>query len=166
MQIINKPIDELIPYDNNPRNNTKAVDKVANSIAEFGFKVPIVVSENNIIVAGHTRLLAAKKLGLKEVPVIIADDLTEKQIKAFRIADNKVAELSEWNNDLLFQELVDLEMDMTEFGFSQDELDALMNNIPDFAPGTLDEQGDLTTLEPKWIKCPHCGEEFDVNAKD
>ena len=166
MQIIMKAVGSLIPYDNNPRNNIKAVDKVANSIAKFGFKIPIVINSNNIIAAGHTRLLAAKKLGLQEVPVIIADDLTEKQIKAFRIADNKVAELSEWDNDLLFQELADLEMDMTEFGFGQDELDALMNNIPDFAPGTLDEQGDLTTLEPKWIKCPHCGEEFDVNAKD
>lgn len=118
MQIIEKPIDEIIPYANNPRNNDEAVDKVAASIAEFGFKVPVIVDKNNIIVAGHTRVRAAKKLGLNTVPCIMADDLTDAQVKAFRLADNKVGELATWDMEKLELELEDLEeLDMTEFGF-------------------------------------------------
>lgn len=98
-------INDLIPYENNPRINDNAVDAVANSIKEFGFKVPIVVDKNNVIVAGHTRLKAAQKLGLEEVPVIVADDLTEEQIKAFRLADNKVSELADWDFSKLEEEL-------------------------------------------------------------
>ena len=90
MDIINKKIDELIPYVNNPRNNKNAIDKVASSIKNFGFKVPVIIDKNNEIVTGHTRILAAKKLKLIEVPCVVADDLTDAQIKAFRIADNKV----------------------------------------------------------------------------
>ena len=101
--------DKLIPYINNPRINDNAVDAVAGSIAEFGFKNPIIVDRNNVIIAGHTRLLAARKLGLDQVPVIRAEDLTEKQVKAFRIADNKTAELSEWDDELLAMELEGLE---------------------------------------------------------
>ena len=96
--------DELIPYANNPRNNDEAVDYVANSIKEFGFKVPCVIDNEKNVVCGHTRLKAAKKLGIKEVPCIIADDLTEEQIKAFRLSDNKVGELAEWNFNLLDEE--------------------------------------------------------------
>lgn len=113
-------VDELIPYENNPRHNDDAVDYVAKSIEEFGFKVPIVVDKNNVIVTGHTRLKASKKLGLKKVPVIIADDLTEDKIKAFRLADNKVSEIAEWSEEKLHQELNELDellFDMTEFGF-------------------------------------------------
>ena len=105
MEIINKKIEELKPYKNNPRNNEKAVDYVANSIKEFGFKVPIIIDKNNEIIAGHTRLKASIKLGLKEVPCIIADDLTEEQVKAFRLADNKVSEIADWNFELLDEEL-------------------------------------------------------------
>lgn len=94
MKIYDLPIEDLIPYEKNPRNNKKAIDYVAASIEEFGFKVPIVVDSNKILVAGHTRLEAAKKLGLKSVPVLIADDLSGEQIKAFRLADNKTAERS------------------------------------------------------------------------
>src|SRR5690554_5159944 len=97
--------DKLIPYINNPRINDNAVDVVAGSVAEFGFKNPIIVDRNNVIIAGHTRLLAARKLGLDQVPVIRAEDLTEQQVKAFRIADNKTAELSEWDDELLAMEL-------------------------------------------------------------
>ena len=93
--------DNLVPYINNPRINDNAVDVVAGSIAEFGFRNPIIVDKNNVIIAGHTRLLAAKKLGLAEVPVIRADDLTETQVKALRIADNKTAELAEWDTEML-----------------------------------------------------------------
>ena len=118
MRIINKRVDDLIPYAKNPRNNKKAVDKVANSIAEFGFKVPLVVDINNVVICGHTRLLASKKLGLDEVPCIIADDLSEEQIKAFRLVDNKVSEASEWDYDLLDEELSEIfSIDMEEFGF-------------------------------------------------
>lgn len=115
-------ISELKPYENNPRFNDKAVDAVAASIKEFGFKVPIVVDKNNVIVAGHTRLKAAQKLGLEEIPVIVADDLTEEQIKAFRLADNKVGEIAEWDFEKLEMELKNIEMDMSEFNFDMKEL--------------------------------------------
>ena len=114
-------VDDLIPYENNPRNNDGAVDYVAKSIEEFGFKVPIVVDKNNVIVAGHTRLKASKKLGLEKVPVIIADDLSDEKIKAFRLADNKVSELATWDDKALEKELeeLELEIDMEEFGFEK-----------------------------------------------
>ena len=109
MNIIKMKVEDLIPYINNPRNNENAVDKVASSIAEFGFKNPIVIDKNNVVINGHTRLLASKKLGLKEVPVIVADDLTEAQVKAFRIADNKTSEYATWDKELLRVELDMLE---------------------------------------------------------
>ena len=117
MEVVNVKIEELKPYKNNPRFNDQAVEAVANSIKEFGFKVPIVIDKNNVIVAGHTRYKASKRLGLKEVPCIIADDLNEEQIKAFRLADNKVGELAEWDKDLLNLEMTDLSLDMEQFGF-------------------------------------------------
>lgn len=111
-------ISELKPYEKNPRKNDEAAKYVAESIKSFGFKVPIVIDKDNVIVAGHTRYKAAKKLKLKEVPCIIADDLTDKQIKAYRLADNKVAEMSEWDFDLLNEELDSLfDFDMTALGF-------------------------------------------------
>ena len=118
MEIYNKSIDEIKPYKNNPRNNKEAVKYVANSIKEFGFKVPIVLDKNNEIIAGNTRYLACKELGINEVPCIIADDLTEEQVKAFRLADNKVSEKAEWDFNLLDEELGDIfNLDMTDFGF-------------------------------------------------
>lgn len=118
MNIIEMSIAEVKPYEKNPRKNDQSVDKVANSIKEFGFKVPIVVDKNNIIVCGHTRYKAAKKLGLSVVPCVVADDLTEEQIKAYRLADNKVGEDSLWDMDLLSEELGDiLDLDMSDFGF-------------------------------------------------
>lgn len=119
-QIIYKSVDELVPYENNPRDNEEAVEYVANSIREFGFKVPIVIDENNIIVAGHTRLKASKVLGIEEVPVIVAKDLTDEQVKAFRLADNKTNELADWDYSLLQLELDELlSVDMKEFGFDE-----------------------------------------------
>ena len=116
-------VDSLIPYANNPRLNDNAVDAVAASIKEFGFKVPIVVDGENVIINGHTRLKAAHKLGLKQVPVIVADDLTPEQVKAFRLADNKTSEFAEWDMDKLQIELEGIdEIDMGEFGFD-DALD-------------------------------------------
>ena len=109
MNIVKMKVEDLIPYINNPRNNENAVDKVASSIKEFGFKNPIVIDKNNVIINGHTRLLASKKLGLEEVPVIIADDLSDAQVKAFRIADNKTSEYATWDKELLRVELDMLE---------------------------------------------------------
>lgn len=121
MEIKNVNIKELKPYEKNPRRNDEAVRFVASSIKEFGFKVPIIVDKDMVIIAGHTRYKAAKKLKLKEVPVIMADDLTDEQVKAFRLADNKVAERSEWDFDLLTDELTDiLDIDMEQFGFEFD----------------------------------------------
>lgn len=118
MDIINIALKDLKQYENNPRKNDDAVKYVAESIKEFGFKVPIVIDKNNVIVAGHTRYKAAKKLKMSEVPCIIADDLTDEQIKAFRLADNKVAEKAEWDFDLLNAELDDIiDLDMELFGF-------------------------------------------------
>lgn len=113
-------VDDLIPYENNPRKNDGAVDFVAKSIEEFGFKVPIVVDKNNIVVAGHTRLKASKKLGLEKVPVIIADDLTDEQVKAFRLADNKVSEVAQWDEEALKVEMEQIAMDMQQFGFDEE----------------------------------------------
>ena len=112
-------LKELKPYEKNPRKNDEAVKYVAASIKEFGFKVPIVIDKDNVIVAGHTRYKASKKLGLKEVPCIIASDLDEEQIKAFRLADNKVSELAEWDFPTLAEELDDLDIDMEQFGFEE-----------------------------------------------
>ena len=126
MQVIEKELSWLKPYANNPRDNESAVEPVANSIKEFGFKVPIVATSDGEIINGHTRFKASKRLGLEKVPVIIADDLTDEQIKAFRLADNKVSEFSTWNEDKLRDELKQLEMDMTEFGFEFTELTELL----------------------------------------
>jgi site-specific DNA-methyltransferase (adenine-specific) len=114
-----RAIDGLKPYKNNPRKNDGAVAAVAESIKEFGFKVPVIIDANGEIIAGHTRLKAAVKLGLTEVPCIRADDLTAKQVKAFRLADNKTAELAEWDLSALDLELADLDLslDMSAFGF-------------------------------------------------
>lgn len=120
LKIIYKKTEDLIPYINNPRNNDNAVDKVASSIKNFGFKVPIVVDEDNEIIAGHTRLKAAKKLGMDEVPCIVADDLNDGQIKAFRLADNRVAEFAEWDMELLESELEELKE--YDLGFEFDDM--------------------------------------------
>lgn len=115
-------VKKIKPYARNPRKNSNSVDAVAESIKEFGFKQPIVVDRNYVIIAGHTRLLAAKKLGLKEVPVIVADDLNEEQVKAYRLADNKASEKSEWDMPLLQLELSDLDEEfMARFGFDYSE---------------------------------------------
>lgn len=114
---------DLIPYENNPRNNDEAVQYVANSIKEFGFKVPIIVDRKNVIVAGHTRLKAAIQLGMEEIPCVRADDLTDDQVKALRLADNKVSEIATWDLDALALELDDINIDMSEFGFEDFHID-------------------------------------------
>lgn len=133
-------IDDLKPYKNNPRVNDKAVEYVKKSIEEFGFKVPLVIDKNNVIVTGHTRYRASEELGLKKLPCIVAEDLTDKQIKAFRLADNKVSDYSIWDNKKLLEELDELNFDIfTGFEVSDlfediknlDELDESNNEIID-----------------------------------
>lgn len=136
MQIYDKPLGWLTPYENNPRNNDEAVGPVANSISEFGFKVPIVATSDGEIINGHTRWKAAKKLKLKTVPVIIADDLTEEQVKAFRLADNKVAEIAQWDIELLLSEIDSVDnLDMTLFGFTDQDY-----TLDDFEDEELDTE--------------------------
>lgn len=119
-------IKSLREYENNPRQNDQAAEAVAESIKQFGFKVPVVVDKNRTIIAGHTRVKAARLLGMDIVPCLIADDLSPEQVKAFRLADNKTGELAEWDFDLLEQELAELtafDVDMTAFGFEFETID-------------------------------------------
>ena len=158
MKIVYKKLDEIKPYANNPRFNDDAVEYVANSIKEFGFKVPIIIDKNGEIVAGHTRYKAALELDLKEVPVIIADDLTEEQIKAYRLADNKVSEKSQWDFELLDEELKDLDLDMSDYGFENIDIDL---DIDD-SQFVQDTEITKTKDEPKEIICPNCGEKITL----
>ena len=162
MEISMKRVEELTPYERNPRHNDEAVKFVKASIEQFGFKVPIVIDANNIIVAGHTRLKAAKELGLKEVPCIVADDLTDEQVKAFRLADNKTAEAAEWDFELLNTELLDLEaiFDMADFGFEieppfegddDDDFDA--DAVADAIEEPITKLGDIWTLGRHRLMC-------------
>lgn len=121
-------IDKFIEYARNPRENDHAVDRISAAIREFGFRVPIIAKSDGTVVDGHLRLKAAKKLDLKELPVILADDLSETQIKAFRLSINKMAELADWDNELLIlelEELQDEDYDLALTGFDEDELGAL-----------------------------------------
>lgn len=144
MQIVMKKLSEIRPYKNNPRNNRNAVGPVAKSIDTFGFKVPVIIDSASVIVAGHTRYSASQKLGLKEIPCIVADDLTDEQVRAFRLADNKTAALAEWDFDLQKNELDSIEnIDMSDFGFSENNIslfDFMQND--DFS-----STGDKTTFE-------------------
>ena len=157
MNIIEKAVGELIPYENNPRKNDDAVEAVANSIKEFGFKIPIIIDADNVIVAGHTRLKAAQMLGLNTVPCVVADDLSEEQIRAFRLAVNKVAEIADWDFALMAEELTDItEIDMEQFGFDLDMLaDGIGGGIEAHNSVDLDQQGEE-------IECPSCGFTFEV----
>ena len=159
MEIKYKKIDELKPYENNPRFNDDAVEYVAKSIKEFGFKVPIVLDKNNVIVTGHTRYKASLELGLKEVPTIVADDLTEEQVKAFRLADNKVSEKSGWNLELLDEELKDIiDIDMKDFGFLDSDFNIdLEQNVDEVLDGKEEE---------KFYECPYCHEKISEKELD
>ena len=145
---------DLVPYDNNPRLNDTAVEYVANSIREFGFKVPLVIDKDNVIIAGHTRLKAAELLGLQEVPCIRANDLTEEQVKAFRLADNKVGEIATWDLDKLNIELDDIELDMGAFGFIE-LADVDINEFFEDRPEEPKEEKHETII------CPYCHKEFE-----
>jgi DNA modification methylase len=142
MKIKNTDINDIKPYDKNPRNNANSIDKVADSIAEFGFRQPIVVDEDMIVLAGHTRLLASKQLGLKKVPVHIAEGLTNAQKKAYRIMDNKSSEDSEWDQELLNLEIKDLiedNYDLNMTGFTPEQIEALSVLTESILEGETDE---------------------------
>jgi DNA modification methylase len=177
MKIELKPLTSVKPYDKNPRLNDDAVDAVAASIREFGFRQPIVVDADGVIICGHTRYKAAQKLGLGQVPVHVATDLTPEQIKAYRIADNKTAELAEWNYDLLPIELAELQAcnyDLGLLGFDQDELAKLLGGElqeglcdPDEVPAPPDEAttqpGDVWILGDHRLLCGDSSKPEDVD---
>ena len=155
MQIYDTRLDEIKPYKNNPRHNDNAVDAVVNSIREFGFKVPIVVDSEGVIVAGHTRYKAAQKLGLQTVPCIVADDLTDEQVKAFRLADNKVGELATWDLDALKVELDNIgEIDLSGMGFDLTLHDEYTE------PDIEDFSGSAAGGKVETCRCPKCGFEW------
>ena len=172
IQIVYKYVDELREYDNNPRKNDGAVAAVAASIELAGFKVPIVIDADGVIVAGHTRIKAAKRLGLKEVPCIIADDLSDEQIRAFRLADNKVSELAEWDFDKLDMELLSLaetDIDMSAFGFDEISLDEPQEVEEDEVPEVDEDAEPITQTGDIWQLGRHrlmCGDSTDpLNIK-
>jgi len=155
------PLDRFIEYARNPRKNDHAVDRIAAAIREFGFRVPMLAKSDGLIVDGHLRLKAARNLGLETVPVMLADDMTDSQVKAFRLSVNKMGELAEWDNELLSLELKSLDdegFDLEMLGFDVNELTLSMGLGADFEPGTEGEQGKLDEKAP--IICPACSHEF------
>ena len=182
MKIIYKPISEIIPYENNPRNNDGAIKYVKASIEAFGFKIPIIIDKENIIVAGHTRYKAAEELGIDKIPCIVADDLTPEQIQAFRLVDNKTQELASWDLELLSEELSIIDNDiinMQEFGFlpsSYQQIEKMFDKDKEAVKTTdgLDEDEDEDESELDYpfkdddeketviYICPCCGKEFEV----
>ena len=164
-EIVHKPISDLIPYANNARTHSdEQVAQIAASIKEFGFTNPILLDGTNGIIAGHGRLMAARKLGMDTVPCIELSHLSEAQKKAYILADNRLAMNSGWDTQLLTLELKSLDdegFDLEMLGFDADELRELMSDV-NFDPATEDEQGKLDELDPKWIICPKCGSEFDA----
>ena len=154
-KIVIKDVSELKAYENNPRNNDEAVEAVANSIREFGFKIPIVIDKDNVIVCGHTRIKACHKLGISKVPCIIADDLDEDQIKACRLADNQVSSIATWIDSKLQEELDNIEMDMEQFGFDlefekEPEQDEIKDELPE---NPYSQKGDLFLLNGHRLLC-------------
>tara|TARA_R110000868_G_scaffold85502_9_gene240529 strand:- start:1074 stop:1595 length:522 start_codon:yes stop_codon:yes gene_type:complete len=156
-------VADLIPYAMNSRTHSdEQVAQIAASIREFGFTNPVLIDENNNLIAGHGRVLAARKLGFPEVPAVVVTGLDENRRRALVIADNKLALNAEWDQEKLLVELQSMTVDMQKLvGFSQDELVALLTPAY-FAPGTEDDQGKLDELAPKMVTCPHCAEEWDL----
>lgn len=169
MEIIELDIKDLKPYANNAKKHPEAqVEHIANSLREFGWKQPVVVDSFNVIIAGHGRVLAAKKLGWNKVPCIYADDLTDDQIKAFRLADNKTAE-SDWDFDLLMPELDSIDLDMSLFGFdfsdgqsADEDADIVEDEIPE-AVESVAQEGDIWQLGRHRLIC---GDSTDPNIID
>jgi len=175
MNITHVPIAEVKPYPGNPRINDKAIAPVAASIKEFGFQQPIVVDKDNVVIVGHTRLLAAKQLGLKEVPVVVAANLTEEQSKAYRLADNRTNQNADWDWSLLGEEirsLMDVDFDLSLTAFNQEEIKKALHfddgtHIRDYTPREkpepLSKPGDTwTSIDGEHIV--HCGENNSAEA--
>ena len=179
MKVTLKTIDSIKPYENNPRINDGAVDAVAQSLKQFGFRQPIVVDDSGVIICGHTRLKAAIKLGLEKVPVHVVKDLSPEQVKAYRLADNKTAELAEWDFEILPIEIADLQdagFDLANFGFSDKELTQLIDSAggvqqgmtdPDFVPEPPDEavskRGKIYQLGNHRLMCGDSGSKSDLD---
>ena len=165
LQINYKSTENLIPYANNSRTHSDdQINQVASSIKEFGFTNPVLIDEQGGIIAGHGRVMAAKKLGLAEVPTITLEGLTKAQVKAYVIADNQLALNSGWDVDTLkleIETLQELDFDIDLLGLMVDEITNILDE-PSFDPGTEEDQGKLDQLDPKYIDCPHCGKEFDL----
>lgn len=176
LKIEYKHIDDLIPYEKNPRNNKEAIKYVKNSIKQFGFKNPVIIDKNNVIVCGHTRVSACKELKINKIPCIYADDLTDEQIKAFRLADNKVSEIATWDNELLEDELNDIfDIDMEDFGFDvydeelehetyKEETQRRVENILNLERSQFKGEGeyDIPMMEPVY-KLEHIDEWIGFN---
>ena len=153
MNVVMRNLGDIKPYSGNPRHNDQAVDAVANSIRDFGFKVPLVIDKDGVIITGHTRYKAATRLGLDEVPCVVADDLTDDQAKAFRLVDNRVSEIATWDIDLLSIELDDIDLDLGEYDFNSivfddDDLDS------------FDDESKSQSDSESIITCPKCGFEW------
>jgi ParB-like chromosome segregation protein Spo0J len=159
-------VDELIPYAMNSRTHSDAqVAQIAASIREFGFTNPVLIDEANNLIAGHGRVLAARKLKMEVVPAIIVTGLDENRRRALVIADNQLALNAEWDQEKLVAELQSMSVDMQKLtGFSEEDLLAMLNGFddPNFAPGTEDDQGKLDEFAPKMVTCPHCQAEWDL----
>ena len=193
MEVKMMKVDDLKPYDRNPRIITElAITQVANSIQKYGFRQPLVVDAEGVIIVGHTRLEAAKVLGIKEVPVHTAEDLSEDELRAYRIADNKVGEYSDWENGVLAEEieaLMERDFELMDFGMNDDDLSFLVSNTfsPETNPvgqnlgeGTQVAEGDVTNAQQKLdgiieksgeedlvgLICPECGYEYHIDPKN
>ena len=156
-------VDDLIPYAMNSRTHSDAqVAQIAASIREFGFTNPVLIDEANNLIAGHGRVLAARKLKMEVIPAIVVTGLDENRRRALVIADNQLALNAEWDEEKLVAELQSMSVDMQKLtGFSDEELLAMMKE-PNFEPGTEDDQGKLDELAPKMVTCPHCSAEWDL----
>lgn len=167
MKIEQWKIDKIIPYENNPRINDGAVEKTAMSIREYGWQQPIVVDTDGIIIVGHTRLKAAQSMSLEECPVHVAENLTEAQVKAYRIADNKTGEIAKWDQELLnieIKDLVDLNFDIELTGFDIDEFDSGLsfNDNQDNQENGDNQNANNNQESSNTVYCPKCGCSFEV----
>ena len=160
-----RKVEDLIPYVNNSRKHSdEQVAQIASSIKEFGWTNPILIDGTNSIIAGHGRLMAARKLKMEEVPTIELSHLTDTQRKALVIADNKLALNADWDTTLLtieLDELLKYGFALDILGFNEQEIKTIMSDV-NFDAGSEEDQGKLDQLDPKWICCPHCGKEFDA----
>ena len=163
-KIERRSVDALIPYARNARTHSdEQVAQIAASITEWGWTTPVLVDDSAGIIAGHGRVMAARKLGIKDIPTITASGWTKAQKSAYILADNQLPQNAGWDTEMLKVEVMDLDaegFDLSLMGFGDEEMKQWFFE-PDFAPGSEDDQGRLDQLEPKMVACPNCGEAFD-----